>query len=125
MVALLQNHETIFRASTIIEEIASHSAWHADIRGLHAEKMLRGKAPYTYLLRQGESSTETEADYYVSFVGPDASIVHRPFIITVTNEGWFYANSGSGGPFIQEGLDHVLHSIMHCDKDDLVAFESR
>ncbi len=120
MIASLE-HKTIFRTSLINQEISSHPAWRADIRGLHAEILLREKAPYTYLLRQGESSTENETDYYVSFVDKDSSIVHRPFIITITGEGWFYANGGQGGPFINKGIDHVLHLMMHCDRDSLIA----
>ena len=99
--------------SSIEQEIANHPAWHGAISGLAAEKVLRGKkTPYLYLLRAGEN----EMDYYVTFLCPDLSIEHRPFVITVAPEGWYYENSNAGGPFASASIDDVLHLIMHCAK---------
>ena len=121
MIAPLQNRETIFRSSFIVEDMPFHPAWYGGVRGLHAEKLLRGKKPYSYLLRRGESNTENEVDYYVSFVLPDSSIKHQPFTITVAHEGWYYENGGGGGPLTHETIDDVLHLMMHCDRGVPVA----
>lgn len=99
--------------SSIEQEIANHPAWHGRMSGLSAEKLLRGrKTPYLYILRAGEN----EMDYYITFVLPDLSIKHQPFVITVTAEGWYYENSGNGGPFTTASIDDVLHLMMHCNK---------
>jgi hypothetical protein len=99
--------------SSIEQEIANHPAWHGSVSGLAAEKVLRGrKTPYLYLLRAGEN----EMAYYVTFLLPDLTIQHRPFVITVTPEGWHYENTASGGPFTTASIDDVLHLIMHCNK---------
>ena len=99
--------------SSIEKEIANHPAWHGRMSGLPAEKLLRGKNPYLYLLRAGEN----EMDYYVTFVLPDLSIRHQPFVITVTPQGWYFENAAATGPFnLAASIDDVLHLIMHCEK---------
>lgn len=108
-------------SSSIHREIQNHPTWYGNISGLSADKMLRGRTtPYLYILRAGENERENETDYYVSFILPDLTIRHQPFIITVTPEGWYYENTGGGGPYIQESIDDVLHLMMHCQKDDCV-----
>lgn len=115
--------ETSF--STINEEIQEHSAWKGWISGLAAEKMLRGNpVPFTFLLRGGEQVRENETDYYVTFVLPDLTIKHQPFVITLNPEGWYYENMFSGGPFLNESIDDVVYLIMHCNKDEAVPFIS-
>lgn len=100
----------------INHEIRSHQAWKGRLSGLQADKMLRDqKTPYLYILREGENKSETETDYYVSFVLPDLSVKHQPFVITTTSEGWYYENSGAGGPYTDmASIDDVLYMIMHC-----------
>jgi hypothetical protein len=102
----------------VINEIETHSAWKGRMSGLKAEKMLRNQnTPYLYILRKGETESETETDYYVSFVLPDLSVKHQPFVITIAPEGWYYENQGVGGPFTDAvSIDDVLYLIMHCDK---------
>ena len=83
--------------------------------GLKAEKLLRGrKRPYLFILREGENA----GDYYVTYILPDFSIQHRPFVITVNDEGWSYANTSPGGPFADATIDDVIHLIMHCHKEE-------
>ena len=100
----------------IKQELKMHKAWKGRLSGLQADKMLRGQTtPYLYILREGETETETETDYYVSFVLPDLSIKHQPFVITIAPEGWYYENSGAGGPFTDlVSIDDVLYLMMHC-----------
>ena len=108
--------------SSIVREIEEHPAWHGRVSGLEAEKMMRGrKIPYLYILRAGEYET----DYYVTFLLPDLSIKHQPFIITDTAEGWYFENTGGGGPFTTASIDDVLHLIMHCGKQAPVAKVSK
>ena len=105
-----------FKFDAITHELKAHNAWKGRLSGLQADKMLRNQTiPYLYILREGENANETEADYYVSFVLPDLSIKHQPFVITTTIEGWYYENTGVGGPFTDEvSIDDVLYLMMHC-----------
>lgn len=105
--------------SSIIQGIEAHPAWHGRMSGLDAEKLLRGrKIPYLYILRDGEY----EMDYYVTFVLPDLSIRHQPFVITVAPEGWSFEQGGQGGPFASTvSIDDVLHLMMHCGKQAPIA----
>ncbi len=119
MTALLQEQTVI----SIFNEIKAHPAWYGMISGLTAEKMLRRKkTPYLYLLRAGEYEGTREADYYVTYMLPDFSIKHQPFVITQTQQGWYFEN-GSGGP-ITHTIDDVLHFIMHCHKDECTPFKT-
>jgi hypothetical protein len=114
MTVLLQEQTVI----SIFNEIKAHPAWHGMISGMNAEKMLRGrKIPYLYLLRAGEFEDERETDYYVTFTLPTLSIMHQPFTITTTPQGWYFEQGTGGGPFTHASLDDVLHLIMHCHKD--------
>lgn len=113
---------------TIFEGITCHPAWHGNIPGLHAEKMLRGlDIPYLYILRKGELSTkENEEHYYVSFILPDFSIKHQPVVVSIGPEGWFYENGGPGPkPYQNYTLEPVLHLIMHCEEGKCVPYVKR
>jgi hypothetical protein len=114
MTALLKQYSIC----SIDVEIQRHPAWIGLVSGLHADKMLRWiKTPYQYVLRQGE----TDYAYYVSYVQPDGTIKHQPFVLTTAPEGWYYENGGNGGPFLDTTtIDDVLHLIMHCDKDECI-----
>lgn len=97
----------------VTQEIESHSAWHGHMSGLVAEKLLRGKnTPYLYLLRSGEH----EGDYYVTYLLPDLTVKHQPFIITSTSEGWHCQNGGNWENLTTASFDDILHLIMHCTK---------
>ena len=103
----------------IEEEIRNHPAWIGHVSGLVAEKMLCNlKTPYLYVLREGEN----KGDYYITHTQPNGLVVHRPFIIMVTPEGWYYRNTTPGGPFTETSIDDVLHVIMHCKKEECVPF---
>jgi hypothetical protein len=124
MDAILQK-ETL---SDIESEIINHPSWLGEVSGLKAEKLLkvnnRNKTPYVYVLRAGENNL----DYYVTFFRPDGVIEHRPFAIMLSPEGWYYENTGGGGPYRDASIEDVLHSIMHCEKGEnrpLVNFEKK
>lgn len=103
--------------SLIHEEIRSHKAWFGNISGLTAEKFLRNrKTPYLFMLREGEQSNDTQADYYVTFILPDLTIKHQPFVITTTVAGWEWENTGGGGAPPEASIEEVLYLIMHCEK---------
>jgi hypothetical protein len=105
--------------NSVNEEIQSHVAWYGNISGLSAEKMLRGrKTPFLYILRAGENKRTNETDYYVSFILADLSIRHQPFVITVSEEGWYYENAGGGGPYTNASIEDVLYLMMHCNKGE-------
>ena len=112
MSTMLKSEEYVNHLSSIEQNIVDHPAWHGRMSGLPAEKLLRGEKPYLYILRAGEN----EMDYYVTFVLPDLSIKHQPYVITLSPEGWYYENFNGGGPFTNASIDDVLHLIMHCDK---------
>jgi hypothetical protein len=111
------------KVRAIHRDIETHPAWYGNISGLAADKMLRGrKTPYVFFLRTGEkwSNTTNETNYYVSFLLPDLTIRHQPFTVTVTEEGWYYENTGGGGPYTHESIEDVLHLIMHCQKGECI-----
>ncbi len=115
MSAILEQSEL----TNIHRDILSHPAWYGLISGLEADKMLRGRnRPYLYILRAGELNEGNQTDYYVSFILPDLTIRHQPFVITVTPNGWYYENAGAGGPYTTESIKDVLHLMMHCNKSD-------
>lgn len=104
---------------TVEEDIENHPAWLGRISGLKAEKILRGKkTPYLYVLRAGEA----EGDYYISFILPDFSIKHQPFVITHTSEGWYFENCNVEGPFIKASINQALNLIMHCHQEKCTPF---
>ena len=100
------------------QQLHLHPAWQGSLAGLYAEDKLKGQAPFTYLLRSGE----IDSHYYVSFVLPDGSIKHQPFLIKVTSGGWFCRNGYVVGPFLNMPFQEILHLIMHCEKSDCIPF---
>lgn len=105
--------------TSIVSDIEQHAAWLGQISGLKAEKMLRKETrPYLFVLRAGEH----KGDYYVTYILEDGSISHRPFTVTETVNGWYYENTGAGGPYKEATIDDVIHLIMHCHKDECVPY---
>jgi hypothetical protein len=110
--ALSQSDGLKFNA--MAEEIQRHPSWLGRVSGLRAEKMLYEKAdrvPYQYVLRQGEG----DMDYYVTFVRPDLSVHHQPFIVQSTTEGCYCLNHGTRGPFIHTSIEAIVPLIIHCE----------
>jgi hypothetical protein len=114
MTANLENLSRIVQLHCPVkQDIYSHVAWLGKISGLKAEKMLRGyQVPYLYVLREGEC----EGDFYVTYVLPNQTIFHQPFMITETDTGWYYENGCSGSITPESRLDDILYLIMHCEK---------
>lgn len=115
MTALLKEFDSIH------DDIQSHKALFGHISGLNAEKTLKDKPAYTYLLRNGE----TPSDYYVTFTDVTGIVRHQPFNITTSNDGWFYENAVARGPFAIISIDEVLHAIMHCEMDECRAYNTK
>lgn len=112
-VALKEHNNKNFEQSSVIQEIETHIAWYGHISGLEAQKLLIGKkTPYLFTLRKGEFN----GDYYVSFLDSNLTVVHQPFAISITNEGWHCQNGGAFGPLTTASFDDILHLIMHCGK---------
>lgn len=120
MTAICEESATI----NIEQEIMNHPAWYGEVAGLTAEKSLRGNNPYVYLLRNGEYPSH----YYVSFVLPDLSIRHQPFVITIHAGEWYCENGGVTGPYTYESINDMIHMVMHCKQEEctpLVRFDIR
>lgn len=118
------NDRTHDETHLVHDGIKSHPAWRGSISGLKAEKMLRGKTPYLYILRTGHFQNEHEVEYYATFVHADGSVRHQPFVVTTTSEGWSYENHGQLGP-LNHGMysiGDVVHFIMHCRQEEASAF---
>lgn len=92
------------------EEIQCHLAWHGMITGILCEAILRDRAPYTYLLRQGEELHH----YYCSFVREDGRFHHQPFIVEASRQAWFYLNFTHHN---SETLEGLIPKILHCEKE--------
>lgn len=112
----LKKQKSHNHVSRIWDDIESHSAWYGRISGLKADKMLRDtKKPYLYIIRAGEIAD----DYYISFVQPDFTVKHQPFVITETTQGWYYENSTTSGIYTDDiRISDVAHLIMHCRKEE-------
>ena len=54
-------------SNAITLDIVNHPAWVGNMSGLNAEKMLRSKRAFEFILRNGEHDNE----YYVTFVMPE------------------------------------------------------
>lgn len=105
--------------SMVDRDIELHPAWLGQVTGLKAEKMMRGKKAYMYVLRTGEPSDQPNVtNFYVTFVNADLTVKHQPFVVTLTPQGWMFENYGCVGPFMNVTIDDVLHSIMHCQKGE-------
>ncbi len=120
MSAIIQNISN----QQIHDEIKTHPAWRGSISGLKAEKMLRGQAPYLYILRMGHFENEYEVEYYATFVHSDGTVRHQPFVITSTRESWIYENGNVGSPHEHgsSSINDVLHLIMHCSQEEARSF---
>lgn len=117
MIALYEKHEDSF-SITVEDEIRLHPAWLGRISGLKAEKMLRGKNPYLFVIREGEN----DSDYYITFVGADGVVRHQPFIITIKSEGWCLEQGVGLGPYINTRIEDIIHLIIHCEENECVPF---
>lgn len=126
MSAVMKNidiQQTHNEAQQIHDGITSHRAWRGNISGLKAEKMLRGKTPYLYILRTGHFQNEQQVEYYATFVHADGSVRHQPVVITTTAEGWHYENHSVLGPInYMYSIDDVMHFIMHCSREEAKPF---
>lgn len=112
-VALKEHNSKSTYEAPVIQEIETHPAWNGHISGLEAQKLLLGKkTPYLFTLRKGEFN----GDYYVSFLDSNLTVVHQPFTISITNEGWHCQNGGAFGPLTTASFDDIIHLIMHCRK---------
>ena len=105
--SLIQDYE-------IESTILLHPAWYGNITGLGSEHLLKGKAAYFYLLRQGEQISH----YYLSFVDELLLIRHQPFAILYEDGGWRCRQGSVYGPFITQTISDLIHRIMHCKPDD-------
>ena len=107
---------------TLTPEIEKHPAWIGNVSALKIERILKNfSIPYLYALRAGEN----EGDYYVTYIDPTAQhnkIVHRPFTIALSSEGWYYENTGGGGPYVNCTIEDVIFKIMHCKSDECIPY---
>jgi hypothetical protein len=112
-----------FETHDILDGIETHPAWFGSITGLAADKLLRGKDPFVFLLRKGESTQKVnERHYYVTFMKADGSIMHQPFVIILEPEGYYYENTSPGGPFNHETIMDILPPIMHAEGQVITPF---
>ncbi len=119
MSAILKQKEDL----TIFDAMQLHPTWLGQIPGIDADMMLRGKTPYTYILRDGEPSLhKNERHFYVTYVGIDSYIRHQPVVVELGKEGWHYRNWSPGGPFNFTSIDPVLHLIMHCEEGQCIPY---
>lgn len=124
MFATIENIIPAFNQPHVIQTILDHAAWHGEMEGLKAEKLVRGQKPFTYLLRQGEPSNDAVWNYYVTFVLADGTVRHQPFAITMIPGGWRAENFGGHDREEHLGIESALHGIMHCEEEQLIALHS-
>ena len=90
-------------------ELTGHPAWHGSLTGVSSEALLKGLAPYTYLLRTGEE----KGHFYISFVKEDLSIKHQPFVLRFSLNGWHYQNTV--GAYRPTNVADLIPLMMHCE----------
>ncbi|MBI3258986.1 MAG: hypothetical protein HYZ54_05890 [Ignavibacteriae bacterium] len=93
--------------------IQKHPAWHEDADAWHAEALLDGKDPFTYLLRKGDK----EYAYFITFVKEDRNIKHQSFTLEHDRGGWYYKNGTAYGPaeIIGKTLEELIPQMLHCE----------
>lgn len=95
------------------DQIQKHPAWHGDLHETHAEALVKGHDPFTYLLRAGEK----EHAYFITFVKADHTIKHQRFTLESDLKGWYYRNGAVDRPveIVEETLKSLIARMMHCD----------
>lgn len=94
------------------EHIESHPAWRGEMDAVQAETSLKGKAPFTYLLRSGGK----EHAYFITFVDENRKVKHQDFILALDLKGWHYKNVVEREP--TETVDELIFQMMHCSLDE-------
>lgn len=103
------------------KEIFSHLAWYGNLSGMECEELLRGLAPGSYLLREGERKFQ----YYLSFViGDSFTFKHQPFLITMDNfhPVWGYRN---GCHHWASRIEKLIPLILHCTPEECYPVQRR
>ena len=88
-------------------EIKQHAGWHDNIDEITAERLLMREPVFTYLLRSGKDMYH----YYLSVVGLDGVVHHKPVKIELSAHGWLYRQ---GGSIIRENINDLVHFALHC-----------
>jgi len=103
------------------ESIVTHPAWHGEISELDSERYLEKSGPFQYLLRAGEG----DSHFYVSYVDQELDIKHQSFKIRYTEEGWFCVQGILYGPFQAEGIEPLIHQLMHCREEECASLKNQ
>lgn len=105
------------------EQIKTHAAWHQHISENESEILLKGKSPFTYLLRPGQE----EHSYFISFVKEDSSIKHQFFVLEIDKKGWCYRNGttlNSPAEIISQDVNELIPLMMHCQPSECIGLKS-
>ncbi len=104
------------------DQIKNHPAWHGNIPAREAENFVKGKGPFTYILRSGEK----ERSYFITFVQNDQLIKHQYFSLEYDRKGWYYRNGEVQGPLeaIAEYINELVPIMMHCQAQDCKLLEN-
>lgn len=86
------------------EEFCKHG-WKGHLSSHNAEQILKGKSPFSYLIRLGEEKSK----FTLSYVRADGAIQHVHFVLV----DWVYGIFQNGGPF-KATLDVLIRYKMNC-----------
>ena len=106
------------------EEIKAHPAWHEHISENESEALLKGKTPFTYLLRTGGK----EHSYFISFIKEDFSIKHQFFVLEIDKKGWCYRNGTTVNhptEIVSQDLNELIPLMMHCECNECIGLTNK
>lgn len=94
-----------------VNEIKQHPAWNENIKTeMQSESILMGEPVFTFLFRPGRDPNDI-LSYFLSFVGMDGVIYHKPLQILLSPRGWLYRN---GSTIIRESVHDLVPAVLHC-----------
>lgn len=100
----------VSRKRQLISEVKEHAGWKDEISLCEAADLLKGHAPFTYILSQGFD----ESHFFLSFVTHNGMVKHKNLRVIIDQGEWRIKNGG-GCSF--ESVTPVIPSCLHCSVD--------
>lgn len=88
-----------------------HPSWRGGLTLAEAAQLLKGNAPFTYVMTQGFD----QYHYFLTYVDADGKVKHRNVRSAIKNGKTFYWNGGGGtGGGGYESIDNLVPGCLNC-----------